>query len=75
MIPRGIGQVTRQQVLVDAQIGRDARHISRLGAPCAGELTDPIDGIVVIEGQQEPVPGWERVRLTDEPQPRRSRSG
>ena len=68
MIARGVGQVAREQLLVDAQIGRHAWHVSGLGAPCAGELADPVDGVVVVEGEQEPVSGVERVRLADQPQ-------
>ena len=68
VIARGVGQVARQQLLVDAQIGRDARHVRGLGAPGARELADPVDGVVVVEGEQEAVAGVERVRLADEPQ-------
>ena len=43
------GQVARQQLLVDAQIGRLARHVGRLGAAGARELADPVDRVVVVE--------------------------
>ena len=63
-----VGQVARQQALVHAQIGRDARHVGRLRAPGAGELADAVDRIVVVEGEQEAIAGAERVGLADEPQ-------
>ena len=68
VIARRVGQVARQQVLVDAQVGRDARHVRGLGAAGASELADPVDRVVVVEGQQEPVAGMERIRLADQPQ-------
>jgi len=45
------GQVARQQLLVDAQIGRLARHVGRLGAAGARELADPVDRVVVVEAE------------------------
>jgi len=62
-----LGQVARQQRLVHAQIGRLARDVGRLGAAGARELTDAVDGVVVVEGEQEAVARMERVGLADEP--------
>jgi len=45
-----LGQVARQQALVDPQLRRDARDVARLGAAGAGELPDPVDRVVVVEG-------------------------
>ena len=75
MLAADLGQVARQQLLVDAQVARLARDVGRLGAAGAGELADAVDRVVVVEGEQEPVAGAERVRLADEPQSARSRSG
>lgn len=46
-----LGQVAGQQLLVNAQVGRLARHIRRLGAVCSRELADPVHGVVVVEGE------------------------
>jgi hypothetical protein len=51
VIAGGVGQVAREQALVDAQVGRDAGHVRRLGTARAGELADPVDGVVVVERQ------------------------
>jgi hypothetical protein len=63
-----LGQVARQQVAIDAQVRRDARHVGRLGPANARELADPVDRVVVVEGQQESVAGMEWVGLADESQ-------
>ena len=68
VIAEGVGQVARQQALVHAQIGRDARDVGRLGAAGAGELADAVDRVVVVEREQEAIPGVEGVGLADEPQ-------
>jgi hypothetical protein len=63
-----LGQVAGKQLRVDAQVGRLARHVGRLGAAGARELADPVDGVVVVEGEQEAVTAAERVRLADQAQ-------
>ena len=65
VITRGIAQVARQQILVDAEIGRDAGHVRGLDAAGARELADPVDRVVVIEGQKEAVAGVKRIGLAD----------
>ena len=61
-------QIARQQTLVDAQLRRLARNVGRLGAARSRELADAVDGIVVVEGEQEAVAGVERIGLADETQ-------
>ena len=75
VIARGVGEVARQQLFVDAQIRRDARQVGGLGAARAGELADPVDGVVVVEREQEPVAGVKRVGLADEAQRARGVGG
>jgi hypothetical protein len=68
VIARGIGQVARQQALVHTEIGRGARDVGRLGAAGTGELANPVDRVVVVEGEQETIPLAEGVGLADKPQ-------
>jgi hypothetical protein len=46
-----LAQVARQQLLVDAQVGRLAGDVRRFGAAGARELADAVDGVVVVEGE------------------------
>ena len=68
VIAGGFREIARQQALVDAQVGCDARDVGRLGATRARKLADAVDRIVVIEGEQEAIAGAERVRLADQAQ-------
>jgi hypothetical protein len=68
MLAADLDQVARQQALIDAQIGCDAGDVARLGAAGAGELADPVDRVVIVEGEQEAVARTERVRLAHEAQ-------
>jgi hypothetical protein len=63
-----LGQVAGKQALVDAQLRGTARHVGRLGAAGASELANPVDRVVVVEGEQEAIAGAERVGLTDQAQ-------
>jgi hypothetical protein len=63
-----LGQIARQQRLVHTQVGRLARDVRRLGASGARELADAVDGVVVVEGEQEAISRTERIGLADESQ-------
>ena len=68
VVAGGVSQVARQQVLIHAQLGGDARDVGRLGAARACELADSVDRVVVVEREQEPIAVVEGVRLAYEPQ-------
>ena len=63
-----VGQVARQQSLVEAQVGCHAGHVGGLRAPCTRELADAVDRVVVVEGQKEAVARVERIGLAHQSQ-------
>jgi hypothetical protein len=68
VIADGVAQVAREQALVDAQIGGHTGYVRGLGPAGARELADPVDRVVVVEGEQKAIAGVERVGLADKAQ-------
>ena len=52
----------------DAQVGGGEGDVADRGAAGSGELPDPVDRVVVVEGQQVPAARPERIGLADQPQ-------
>jgi hypothetical protein len=68
LVADNLGEVAREQLSVDAELGRLARDVAGLGAAGAREFADPVDRVVVVEGKEEAVAGTERVGLANEVQ-------
>ena len=67
VIADGVGQVAPSRFSSTRSSGATLGMYVVSRSAGAGELADPVDRVVVVEREQEPVAPVERVRLADQP--------